>query len=195
MNYTDLRELKTRLYFTAEDVTSLLQIKPESALVLCSRYTKRGIFVRLKKNFYVLEDNWNRYANEDFFQLANFLQVPSYISCVSALAFHGVTTQVPRGWHESVSLKRSVRYVVHGVIFHYFKMKSPYYFGFNKMGTTFIAEKEKAFLDACHLSVFGNYAADWNAMNVEILDKVVLMKMMEAFPDKTKRYVGALCKI
>jgi predicted transcriptional regulator of viral defense system len=110
MNYADLRELKTRLYFTADDVASLLQIKSESALVLCSRYTKRGLFVRVKNNFNVLEDNWNRYANEEFFQLANFLQVPSYLSCVSALSFHGVTTQVPRGWYESVSLKRSIRY-------------------------------------------------------------------------------------
>jgi predicted transcriptional regulator of viral defense system len=195
MKYADLGELKTRLYFTAEDVATLLQIKSDSALVLCSRYTKRGLFVRVKKNFYVLEDNWNRYANEDFFQLANFLQVPSYLSCVSALAFHGVTTQVPRGWYESVSLKRSVRYASHGMTFHYFKTKPSCYFGFIKTGKTFIAEKEKAFLDACHLSVFGNYTADWNAMNVGNLDKVVLVKMMEAFPDKTKSFVGRLCKI
>lgn len=195
MNYTDLRELQKKLFFTAEDVASLLQIKSESALVLCSRYWKRGIFVRVKKNFYILEDNWNRYGTEDFLRLANYVQVPSYISCVSALAFYGITTQVPRGWYESVSLKRSVRYTVHDAAFHFFKIKSPYYFGFVKIGTMFIAEKEKAFLDACHLSVFGKYMADWNAMNVDSLDKAVLVKTMEAFPDKTKSYAAKICRI
>jgi len=195
MNFPDLRELEKRLYFTAEDVASLLRIKSESALVLCSRYVKRGIFVRLKKNFYVMEHNWNRYENDDFFQLANFLQVPSYISCVSALAFYGITTQVPRRWYESVSLKRSIRYTMHSVTFHYFKIKTPYYFGFLKTGTTFIAEKEKAFLDACHLCAFGEYTVDWSAMNINGLDKVAIEEMMKAFPDRTKNYVHEICRI
>lgn len=195
MNFPDLRELEKKLYFTAEDVAFLFQIRHESAQVLCSRYTKRGIFIRLKKNFYVLENNWNRYENDDFFRLANCLQVPSYISCVSALAYYGVTTQVPREWYESVSLKRSVRYIVHGAAFHYFKIKSPYYFGFVRMGTTFIAEKEKALLDACHLNAFGEYEADWSAMNMDSLDKVAIEKMMKAFPDRTKSYVHEICRI
>ena len=87
MNLPDLHELEKRLYFTAEDIASLLRIKSESAQVLCSRYAKRGIFVRLKNNFYVPENSWTRYENDDFFRLANFLQVPSYISCVCALEF------------------------------------------------------------------------------------------------------------
>ncbi|MGC9976741.1 MAG: hypothetical protein ABSC57_08535 [Syntrophales bacterium] len=195
MNLPDLRELEKRLYFTAEDVASLLQIKSESAHVLCSRYARRGIFVRLKNNFYVPENSWTRYENDDFLRLANFLQVPSYISCVSALAFYGVTTHVPRGWYESVSLKRSVRFAVRGVSFHYFKMKSQYYFGFTRTKTEFIAEKEKAFLDACHFSVFGEYAADWSAINMDSLDKAILNKMMEAFPERTKNYAQKICGI
>jgi predicted transcriptional regulator of viral defense system len=85
MNYTDLRELKTRLYFTAEDVASLLQIKSESAQVLCSRYTKSGFFVRVKKNFYVLEDNWNRYENEDVLEEINNLTKRDYTVKLSML--------------------------------------------------------------------------------------------------------------
>jgi hypothetical protein len=81
------------------------------------------------------------------------------------------------------------------VTFHYFKIKSPYYFGFVKMGATFIAEKEKAFLDACHLSAFGAYAADWSAMNMDSLDKVAIEELMKAFPDRTKSYVRDKCRI
>jgi len=195
MIFSDLRPLQEKLFFTAGDVASLLKIKSESAQVLCSRYAKKGIFVRLKKNFYVLETNWNRYGNEDFFRLANSLQVPSYISCMSALAYHGITTQVPRKWYESISVKRSIRYDALETAFHYFKFKASYYFGFAKINNLFIAEKEKAFLDACHLSVFGEYAADWNAMNTESLDRSILEKMMAVFPEKTKKYAREQCRI
>jgi len=195
MIFSDLRPLQEKLFFTAGDVASLLKIKSESAQVLCSRYAKKGIFVRLKKNFYVLETNWNRYENEDFFRLANFLQVPSYISCMSALAYYGVTTQVPRKWYESISLKRTIRYDALETAFHYFKFKASYYFGFVKIRDIFIAEKEKAFLDACHLSVFGEYAADWNAMNTGSFDQAVLKKMMAIFPEKTKKYACEICRI
>ena len=193
--FSDLRPLQEKLFFTAGDVASLLKIKSDSAQVLCSRYAKKGIFVRLKKNFYVLETNWNRYENEDYFRLANFLQVPSYISCMSALAYHGITTQVPRKWYESISLKRSIRYDAPAATFHYFRIKTSCYFGFVKINNLFIAEKEKAFLDACHLSVFGEYAADWNAMNTESLDRSILEKMMAVFPEKTKKYAREQCRI
>lgn len=195
MNYSDLRKLQEKLYFSAEDVAALLQIKTESAQVLCSRYAKKGIFIRLKKNFYVLENNWTRYKTDDFYQIANFLQVPSYISCISALAFYDITTQVPREWYESISLKRTIQYSAHGAVFYYFKIKSLYYFGFIKAGNTFIANKEKAFLDACHLSVFGDYAVDWSAVNINTLDKSVLDEMLNVFPDKTKCFVYTICKI
>ena len=62
------------------------------------RNARRGNFVRVKNNFYVLESNWAHYRNSHFYQISNFLQVPSYVSCMTALAFHNITTQVQRDW-------------------------------------------------------------------------------------------------
>ncbi len=63
-----------------------------------------------------------------------------------------------RDWHESVSLKRSIQYSAGGVTFTYFMLKKDCYSGFTKIDPFFMAQKEKAFLDACHLSAQDRYA-------------------------------------
>ena len=92
------RELKNRLFFSTQDVADTYGMTIPSAYVLCSRYVRPGTFIRLKKNLYVLERNWERYGKSEFFQICNFFQVPSYVSCMTALAYYGITTQVQRDW-------------------------------------------------------------------------------------------------
>jgi len=187
--------LKNKLYFTTEDVALAAGITEASAHVLCSRYAKRGIFVKLKKNFYILERNWERYGLPDFFRLANFLQVPSYISCMNALSFYGVTTQVQQGWIESIALKRSIKFEARGIIFSYYKIKKEYYFGFEKKENFFIALKEKAFIDAVYLSSFGKYPMDVSSINTESLDEALIEGMIEPYPRRTQSKVRELCRI
>ncbi|OPL13065.1 MAG: hypothetical protein AVO39_11130 [delta proteobacterium MLS_D] len=189
MNSEAWRTLKNRLFFTSRDVAVLFGITPAAAHVLCSRQVKNGAFVRLRKDFYVSADRLPWLEQKDFFVIANYLQVPSYISCTTALAYHGVTTQVPRGWYESAALKRSIRYGGDGFDFLYFKLKKEFYFGFSKIGSFFMASKEKAFLDACHLEAFGRYSLDWSALGEDRLDRDVLESMMVAFPERTRKLV------
>ena len=54
----DLKPLRERLFFTLDDMVTLLAVDRRSAQVLCSRYIKSGRFIRLKRDFYVLEENW-----------------------------------------------------------------------------------------------------------------------------------------
>ena len=187
--------LKEKPYFTTGDVALAAGITEASAHVLCSRYATRGIFVKLKKNFYVLEQNWERYALQDFFRLANFIQVPSYISCMSALSFYGVTTQVQQGWIESIALKRSVRFEARGNVFSYYKIKKEYYSGFEKKEHFFIAFKEKAFIDTAYLSSFGKYPMDVSSIDTECLDKTLIKRMIEPYPPRTQKRVRELCRI
>lgn len=189
------RSLKKSLFFTTEEVARKFGITRASAHVLCSRQVKNGSFIRLKKNFYVLEDRWPYLEREEFFVLANYLQVPSYLSCTTALVYHGLTTQVPRDWYESVSLKRSKQLTAREVKFCYFKLKKDCYFGFTKIGPFFMAQKEKAFLDACHLYVHGNYAFDWNALDMDRLDGDELRSLLKPFSRGTKEMVKGLCGI
>jgi predicted transcriptional regulator of viral defense system len=190
-----LNYLSNRLFFSVDDVAEAAGIKNESAHVLCSRYVKSGTFLRLKKNFYVLAGNWQRYNHEDYFKIANYLQVPSYVSCVTALSFYGITTQVQRDWYDNISVKRSIRFDVQGVAFHYYKFKKAYYFGFVRHGNLFIATKEKAFVDTAHLCAFGKYSMDWHACDPELLDKELIADIIAVFPKKTEKSVRGLCMI
>lgn len=195
MKYLELNELEALPFFTIDDVSRILGVKTESARVFCSRRAKADVFFRLKKDFYVSAANWQRFAEADFFRIANFLQVPSYISCMNALSFHGVTTQVQRSWCESVSLKRSITYAVRGREFHYHKFMKPFYFGFEKSGNFFIALKEKALVDACHLKALGRYSLDRDSLDIERFDREVVMAMAASFPLRTQNLVRRICGI
>lgn len=195
MNRQQTRFLRRKLFFTSQDVAELLKIKSESAQVLCSRYVSAGLFVRLKKNFYVLDEKWDQYQASDFFGLANYLQVPSYISCATSLSFHGISTQVQQNWFDSVSKKRSIKYQVRGVVFRFFKVKTEYYFDFEKLQEIFMAGPEKAFIDACHLSIYSDYSLDVNACDLTRLNRDVLEKTVPIFPKQTQRLVADLCGI
>lgn len=195
MKYPQLRQLKESGFFTIQDVASLLDIKPASARVLCARYTEKGLFIRLKNNLYVLKERWEQNSLEEFFKLSNFLQVPSYISLMTALSFYEVTTQVQRGVFESVCVKRSERLEIEGMSFNFYKLKRELYFDFVKQHNFFIATKEKAFLDVCYLYSFGKYSFDINSIDVEKLDMGRVKKLLKRFPERTKTVVRALCRI
>jgi predicted transcriptional regulator of viral defense system len=187
-------KFRDKIFFTVEDLAKFSGIKRQSAWVLCSRYVGNGRFVRLKNNFYVLAENWRSLTIEKFFELTNFLQVPSYISFLTALSYYGTTTQVVRNYFESAALKRSASFEAEAVRFRYFKMKKAYYFGFEKKENFFIATMEKALLDAVYLHSFGKYRLDFNAINGARLDKNELKRMTRRYPEKTRRIMEKLCK-
>jgi predicted transcriptional regulator of viral defense system len=195
MKYLELRALESRLFFTSQDVANLLGIKPSSAIVLCARYVKNGLFIRLKKDFYVMKERWQRNFTSEYFQIANILQVPSYISLMTALSFYEVTTQVQREFFESVCIKRKAKYEVDGVLFNFYKLKRELYFDFIKQGDFFIATKEKALLDAIYLYSFGKYSFDVSSINMTKIDLKKIKKLQRKYPKRTKRAFERICKI
>jgi len=193
MRYADLRTFRNRLYFTVEELQDLLGISRESARVLCSRYVKKGLFIRLKKNFYILSESWEGLSTEDLLKISNLLQVPSYISFSTALTFYEVTTQVQRNYFESASVKRSARFEIEGTVFNYYKLQRKYYFDFIRKGDLFIATKEKAFMDSIYLYSFGKYKLDFSAVDMERLEKRKIMALSEIYPERTKGVIKRIC--
>jgi predicted transcriptional regulator of viral defense system len=122
------------------------------------------------------------------------LQVPSYVSFMTALWVYGITTQVPRSFFESASLKRSRKFDIKGVVFNYYKLKKELYFEFTRRDNIFIATKEKAFLDTIYLYSFGKYKADLSSLDAGKLDKNKLRLLLKAFPRKTRLIAEKLCK-
>lgn len=190
-----LQELGKKEYFTLEDAARNAGITTASARVLCSRYTRKGLLLRLKNNLYTTAWRWENMKRLDFFKIANVLQVPSYISLMTALAYHEVTTQVQQGYFESIAQKRTVTYSVRDHVFQYTKIAGRYYGGFVRKGGIFIAQAEKAFLDAAYLYSFGKYRFDKDSLDLNRLEMKRLKSLLRDYPPKTKETVRRLCGI
>ena len=173
-------------YFGYEEIARVRGISPASAKVTASRYVRQGLLLRLKKNLYVRREVWNAAGKEEIFRLANMGQTPSYLSLLTALDYHEITTQVQRDFFESVAVKRTKEIQVNGSIFRYFKINEKLYFGFKKKGGFFIATPEKAFLDAFYFMSFGRYALDLAALDVNKLDGETIRDLSREFPNKTR---------
>lgn len=176
-----------KFYFGYEDIAKALGISQSSAKVTANRYVGHGFLVRVKKNMYVLKERWDTASIEDRFMIANLAQVPSYISLMTALDYHEITTQVQRDLFESVAVKRTKQINVDKTVFQYTKINKDLYFGFVKQEDIFIATPEKAFLDAVYLMSFGRYDLDLASMDIDRLDKVQLKKMSRRFSLRTQK--------
>ena len=183
-----LQELKSigELYFGYEELAKVLGISTASARVAASRYVKKGLLVRLKRNLYVQREVWDAAEREEKFALVNLGQTPSYISLMTALDYYTITTQVQRGLIESIAVKRTKEINFNGCIFKYSKIGTELYFGFKREKGFFIAVPEKALLDAFYLMSYGRYALDISALETEKFDSVTLERLSRKFPLKTQ---------
>ncbi|MFH1877400.1 MAG: hypothetical protein ABH883_01150 [Candidatus Omnitrophota bacterium] len=184
-----MRKLKniTKLYFGYKDISVALGITDNSAKVTANRYVESGYLVRVKRNVYVLSEKWEYLEKEEKFLIANIIQVPSYISLMTALDYYEITTQIQRGFIESISIKRTKESEINGLNFVYSKINKRLYFGFEKKQDFFIASPEKAFLDALYLMSLGRYKLDISSIDMNKLDKGKISALLKVFPKKTER--------
>jgi predicted transcriptional regulator of viral defense system len=186
MKISELNSIN-RLYFGYEDIARVLKISPASARVSASRYVRLGLLIRLKRNIYISSERWQTASREERFALANLGQIPSYISLMTALDYHGITTQVQRDIVESVAVKRTKEISLHGSVFRYTKISRALYFGFVRQHAFFIATPEKALIDAVYLMSFGRYALDLAAIDDEKLNRNEIRRMSRNYPPKTRK--------
>jgi predicted transcriptional regulator of viral defense system len=192
MQYQTLRKIKS-IYFSHIHVAETLSILPESAKVLCSRYVKNGLMVRIKKDIYVLAEKFENLRFDEQLRLANIIQVPSYISLNTALSYYGITTQIQQNYIESISLKRSDHRLVNSYEFTFRKIAHPLYKDFVKQDFVFIATPEKAMADAIYFVSMGRYAIDFSAIDFSAFDPEVITNILAYFPEKTKNIWKSLC--
>jgi len=195
MNFNKFDQLGEKLYFTLDDVCAIFGVARASARVACSRYVRNGLFIRVKNDFYVLKRNLKNISREDLLRLANFAQTPSYVSFLTALAYHDITTQMVRGVVDSACVKRSVEYDINGNQFNFYRLKQGLYSGFEKINNIFIAMPEKALLDSFYFISMGKYSLDMDALDMSKINNRKLKNMLKIFPQKTKELVKKICKI
>jgi len=195
MNYQKLRELNNKLYFTVNDVAKILNINVRSASVLCTRYIQKDLFIRIKYNFYILKEKWERISLKELFKIANYLQVPSYISFMTALSYYEITTQIQRDFIECACLRRTKTFTAQNMTFNYYKLKKECYSGFQNINGIFIAEKEKAFLDSLYLYSLGKYSFDISSLDLDKLNSNKIKTFLKNYPHKTEEVYKKLCRI
>lgn len=185
MNLIKLKQSQSP-FFTTQKVAEVLGISEASARVLCSRYTRKGIFLRLKKNYYIFSFEQNLLSKEELFYISNLIQTPSYISLTTALSYHGMTTQITRDVIEAINPIRSEEFETGQFLFTYRKIKPELYFGFERRGKFFIATKEKALLDALYLTSLGRYDMDRSSIDLRCVSWPILKGLSKKFPKRTQ---------
>lgn len=188
MRVFDLNKIN-KLYFGYEEISRVLGISLASARVSACRYTHQDALIRIKRNIYMLKERWNRLDRREKFQIANLIQVPSYISLMSAMDYYEITTQLQQDFIESIALKKTKEIEITRNIFNYSKIKQNLYFGFLKEKNFFIATPEKAFLDGLYLMSLGRYNFDISSIDFTKLNLINLKRMAIKFPDKMMRMV------
>jgi predicted transcriptional regulator of viral defense system len=188
MTYERILKKITKPFFTLDELAFALELKPESAAVLCNRYVKRGLLTRLKRGLYARTENLGNLGRVEIFQIANLLQVPSYISLTTALAYYGMTTQVQRNFFESICIKRTKTFDRGGLTFRYIKIDSRLYGGFKRDQGVFIALPEKAILDSFYLASMGRYPLDVSSLDLTKLNEQSLAELSIIYPPKAMKH-------
>lgn len=179
---------------STKDIANLLSISKESAKVTATRYTRKGILIRLKNDFYITSNNFEKLNERDFFRLANIIQVPSYISLTSALSYYNLTTQQLRNTVESIAVKRTKIVKVKNLVFSYSLIKKKFYLGFGLVDNFFIASPEKAFADVVYLTSLNKYAFDFEAMAFKKINKQKVNEFLQLTNLRAISFWEKLCK-
>jgi predicted transcriptional regulator of viral defense system len=177
-----------------KDIANLLSISKESANVTAARYTQKGLLIRLKRDFYIPVNIFEKFNEKDFFQAANIIQVPSYISLISALSYYNISTQQFQNVYESIAVKRTKNVKVRNIEFNFYLVKKKFYTGFALEDNFFIAEPEKAFADIVYLTSLAKYSCDFTAINFKRLNKKKVDNYIKLTNQRTKLFWGKLCK-
>ena len=123
--------------------------------------------------------------------MANFLQTPSYISLMTALDYYEITTQIQQNYFESIVLKRTKQVIADDTVFNFTRINKKLYFGFYRVKGFFIAEPEKAFLDAVYLTSIGRYNFDIDSIDFNKLDNDKLNTNLKNYPTAVKKLLDS----
>ena len=189
MRIFDLNRIN-KIYFGYEDISRALGISLESAKVSACRYAGQGVLIRIKRNIYMLKEKWKTLDRIEKYQIANLIQVPSYISLMSAMDYYQITTQLQQDFIESIALKRTKEIEIEKNTFRYSKIKQELYFGFVKEKDFFVATPEKAFLDALYLKSLGRYNFDLSSIEFSKLNEKNLQKIISNIPLKVRKVIA-----
>lgn len=140
-------------FFTPFDFAGIFETSPISSQKFLERYTKKGVFLRVKNGLYLFEHN----PRQDVI-LANKIYFPSYVSLDYSLSYYGVIPETVYSM-TSVTTKPTREFTVANRSYEYRKIKKEAYTGYAAMTfdgqTGLMAEPEKALADYLYFVSLG----------------------------------------
>jgi len=147
MKLYELQEKLSQLkYFTPLDVKRFANLSDNSLRKIIWRYTKKGIFVKLRNNLYMFKNN----RMPSLWLMANKIYCPSYISFETALSYYGI---IPETVYTVISATSKVtrNFSALNNEFVYKKIKIEAFTGYGAIKlddeTVLVAEPEKSLAD------------------------------------------------
>lgn len=190
MHFLKLAE-KLPKFFSVKDVQLILSIQTDSARVLCARYTKKGIFLRIKRDLYVFKEVFLHLDRGSILHISGLIQENTYISFITALAYYGILPGLPH-YTEAVSFQRSIEKQVGHLTWKYHRLPKKLFFSYQKKDNFMIATPEKALLDLLYLYSLGRYYVDLKRINLEALSFEKLLELSHRFPLRTQKLLSWL---
>jgi len=173
------------LIFSVRDFVRIFKVLPKTARAFLSFNTKKGSFKRLKMGIYIVSNN-----PPSSFEIANYLQRPSYLSFETALSFYGI---IPETVYTitSATTKPYKEFNLQGQNYRYNKIKKELFFGYQPIKVretkvVLIADKEKAVLDYIYLLSLKKQSIN-ERINLNKIDKEKLGKYIGFFKRRIRK--------
>ena len=139
---------------------------------------EKELIIKLAKGYYALNDNFNIY------ELANSIISPSYVSCQSALFYHGISFQTSS---EVVSAALiGYKKTIAGKTYIYHAMKKDLFFnleGVSYKNNVAMASLERAFLDSFYFNLTPNLD------NMDKINKYQVQKLVKFYPKSVEKKI------
>jgi len=179
---------KTRAIINTQVCARRYKLSIRSVHAALKRQEQRGLVERVSNKIYI-----NKLA-KGFTQrdVLHVLRPESYISLESALAEHGVTSQIPRVL-TCVSPKyvRNIKSTTVQITFR--KIKNELYWGYTPKKTRYsvynLAEPEKALLDWMYFRSAENLPLETNELVLTELDRTTLLEYAKRYPAAIEKEV------
>ncbi|MCL5011400.1 MAG: hypothetical protein M1594_00705, partial [Candidatus Marsarchaeota archaeon] len=153
--------------FTNHDAVKIIDKKPSYVKLLLHRLAMQNKIKRIERNLYCT-------STAGFYEIASNIIPFSYVSLLSAFAFHGLTTQMPLSI-DVISSRQHKDLRIENMKIHFIKLGRERIFGFyrDKNTNAFVAEVEKAIVDSLYLKnpSFGYVSESFeNALRKKLID-------------------------
>lgn len=174
--WTQHLKASARSVYYLADLCKVSGLSESSMRRAAQRLERYGLIQKIGKGIYL-----NTFMTTSLEVMSALLYRPSYISCESALFYHGILSQSPFVLTCVSSRPTKTMRTAAGTIL-YQQMKSTLFFAYRKEGAYFLAEPEKAMLDYVYLHLQNGQSVIMDEWDVRVISREKMKRYAQRFP-------------